>query len=373
MPQKRMFKLGSRLRPPQKRSKKIVRSRPKLMAAPAAISQQIVTAPPTFSQMPSGGVVIRHRENVGFVTVPSVTFGTFNNTAFSMNPGLVTSFPWLSAIAQNFEQYEFLDFSVEYCSRMPTSTAGAVAIAMDYDAIDIPAVTFQGLMANPGAFRSSAWNSFVFHASPGDLQRFRAQRYVRTGAIPAASDLKTYDVGTLQIATDGFAAPGVIGELYFAYTVRLVTPQFAEHREIEAQSLHLSSKTIGQANVTPFGSFPDIYGTLPVTVGGGNRIEFSTPGHYFVLYTEVGPTANALNMAGSTATVAMGAMLANTGDTVAWTMIQVVVTESGQGITFNTGTPTPSAVDSSVNVRVYPADDFQLSLSLLLPYWCSSR
>jgi hypothetical protein len=50
------------------------------------------------------------------------------------------------------------------------------------------------------------------------------ERYVRSGPVPAGSDPKTYDAGTIYFSTDGFGGSGTIGELHVEYTVDLINP-----------------------------------------------------------------------------------------------------------------------------------------------------
>jgi hypothetical protein len=47
--------------------------------------------------------IISHREFLGDV----LSSTTFSSTTYTLNPGLQQTFPWLNAIATNFEQYKF--------------------------------------------------------------------------------------------------------------------------------------------------------------------------------------------------------------------------------------------------------------------------
>lgn len=48
--------------------------------------------------------------------------------------------------------------------------------------------------------------------------------YVRTGALPANQDIKTYDVGLFQLATVGSQAAAIIGELHVSYDIEFFKP-----------------------------------------------------------------------------------------------------------------------------------------------------
>jgi hypothetical protein len=206
-----------------RRSRRRANNRPQnVNAAPTAMSLVTKTRAPTIKTTNRGFVVI-HREFIQDVTAAD---SNFRNTTFSVNPGLATTFPWLSAIAGRYESYLFRRLHFIYEPICPTTTPGAVMMAVDYDASDTAPTSKVVLMAYRGAVRSAPWNITRFDASRGDLRKFGVQRYVRTAAVPANTDVKTYDVGNLQLATQNTpATPTTLGELYVEYEVEFFTPQ----------------------------------------------------------------------------------------------------------------------------------------------------
>lgn len=213
----------------------------------------------------SRGFVVVHREYIQDITAADANF---RNTTFSVNPGLATTFPWLSAIAGRFESYLFRRLHFIYEPICPTTTPGAVMMAVDYDALDTAPTSKVSLMSYRGAVRSAPWNITRFDATRGDLRKFGVQRFVRAGAQPANSDLKTYDVGNLQIATQNTpSTPTTLGELYVEYEVEFYTPQIptsvnrsqrnvTQTAKIEipsgAGNIVLSSRITGETNSPPF-------------------------------------------------------------------------------------------------------------------------
>lgn len=81
------------------------------------------------------GVRIRHREFIQDVSSST----SFVNQLFSINAGLASTFPWLSQIAPNFEQYKFHGLIFEFRSTSAnalnsTNTAlGTVILGTDYN------------------------------------------------------------------------------------------------------------------------------------------------------------------------------------------------------------------------------------------------
>lgn len=85
-----------------------------------------------------GTIEFAHREFIGDLT-SSVEFV---NTAYPINPGNSTLFPWLSTIARNFEQYQMLGLIFEFKTMSATAVGttntglGTVIMATDYDVLD---------------------------------------------------------------------------------------------------------------------------------------------------------------------------------------------------------------------------------------------
>lgn len=212
------------------------------------------------------GFVVTHREYIQDVTAADANF---RNNTLSVNPGLATTFPWLSAIAGRFESYLFRRLHFIYEPICPTTTPGAVMMAVDYDAADSAPTSKVVLMAYRGAVRSAPWNITRFDATRGDLRKFGVQRFVRTTSNPANTDLKTYDVGNFQIATQNTpGTPTTLGELYVEYEVEFYTPQIptsvvrSQRNVIQtakidipaagAGNIVLSSRIVGDTDSPPF-------------------------------------------------------------------------------------------------------------------------
>lgn len=197
---------------------------PAMEMAPVALSRRVRIGMPDVSGSPYAGdgrVRIRHREYLADVA-GSVAFA---NTAFAINPGLAASFPWLSAIAVRFESYIFRRLRFEYETQRSTATNGTVMMAVDFDAADAAPTTKTGIMSYHNAVRSAVWDECCYNSDAGDLRKFGVQRFIRSAGLAANLDIKTYDVGNLNIATQGEADTTAIGELYVEYDVELITPQ----------------------------------------------------------------------------------------------------------------------------------------------------
>jgi len=190
-----------------------------------------MSPPYVVNSMNKGSVIIRHREYIGDVKATQV----FTVQSFPINPGLASTFPWLSQIAGSFEQFrmrgclfEFLSTSSDALLSSSTSTAlGTVNMATQYD-VAHPPFTDKRSMLNHEFSNSSKPSCSFIH--PIECKKSRTpvtELYTRFGSVPAGSDPHLYDLGNFQIATEGMQATGgVLGELWVTYEVELMKQQF---------------------------------------------------------------------------------------------------------------------------------------------------
>nr|WRQ65005.1 structural protein [Tolivirales sp.] len=198
------------------------KGRSKQNQAPIAKNNATRTSNPVIKQN-GKCVTVTHREYIGEITAPNAGYVV---RGFNVNPGLASTFPWLSSIAIRFESYLFDRLHFSYQPTCPSTTPGSVMLAIDYDASDALANNKVTLMSYEGATRTNPWDETTFNARSSDLHKFGIQRYVRGGIV--TGDIKTFDAGIFQLATQNTPATDTtLGELYVEYTVRLFTPQIS--------------------------------------------------------------------------------------------------------------------------------------------------
>jgi len=214
--------------------------------------------------------VIKHREFISDVD------GTvaYTATAYPVNPGQSVTFPWLSAIAKNYEKYRFR--SLKFCFESATSsnTAGLTILAVDLDSSDPTPASKAQIMQYKNASRANAW---LEHCTI--LPEMVPELYVRPGALPTNTDIKTYDAGNLFYAASQFAADGFAGELYAEYEVELHVPQSLAGGPSAVQSVQVS----GAATLTTISQ-----GTLRTFIETGRRFGVQAiPGQAFLFVWKV--------------------------------------------------------------------------------------
>ena len=181
---------------------------------------------PQFTNGLNGSIEVCHREYL--TDILSTT--DFNLLEFPINPALPVTFPWLSKIAQNFEQYTIDGLIFEFKTGSSdalnsTNTAlGYIVMATEYNSL-APGYQNKLQMENALFACSTKPSLSTIHAVEcAPVQSPLNVLYTRTGFENiGASDIRLYDLGRFCLATVGMQAVGAnLGELWISYKVRLM-------------------------------------------------------------------------------------------------------------------------------------------------------
>jgi hypothetical protein len=242
---------------------------------------------------------VNHRELIGSVEGSS---GFTVEDSFALNPGIALSFPWLSGIARNWEQYKFNKLRYCYYPRTGTSTPGSFMMAPDYDAADVAPVSEQVASSYVDSVEDAPWKEIICHLKPDRLKGISPFKYVRTETLGANLDIKTYDSGNIHIITlDGTAVSW--GKLWVEYDVEFKIPQIRP----TGQLIVAGGKVNGLVSLTPanpMGTAPLIDAeAIGVSLDSASRLTLQYPGTYLISFYLTGTTVSALtltNVNGST-------------------------------------------------------------------------
>lgn len=179
-----------------------------------------------------GGVIVRHCEYVGEVNATNA----FTAVQYPLNPGLRTSFPWLSQIAVNFDQYRWRGLiwgfrstsSDAVLSTNSSTSLGSVNLATDYDASDAPFTNKREMLNTMFANSTKPSCNLVHPIECKTSQSPMRLQYVRGGAAPTNTDIKMYDLGNFYVATEGMqniTLAQSVGELWVTYEVEFFKQQ----------------------------------------------------------------------------------------------------------------------------------------------------
>lgn len=241
-----------------------------------ASSKQI----PQFSTTHASNIVC-HREYLGDI----VGTAGFANNSYPINPGMSQTFPWLSTVAQNYQEYRLHGLIFEFrplITDFVTSGApGVVIMATNYNADSAPYTTKQA-MENTEFAVSVKPTLPLIHAveCAADENPFKIQ-YVRTGALPTGQDLKSYDLGLFQFATQANPTQA-LGELWVSYCVEFLKPTLPLDIGGVVQSGHIYRNTTSAANpIGLIGVF--VRGTLAMTATGTSFTFTAAPSQYYMV------------------------------------------------------------------------------------------
>lgn len=171
-------------------------------------------------------VTIRHKEFIGTVTGST---GFTVNHALILNPGMSATFPWLSRIANSFQQYVVKGAVFHY---IPTSgnainstnpAIGSVMIQTTYRSNDSSPLSKTEMLNEYWASEGPP-NETLAHpieCNPSE-NPFRVQ-YIRSTGTGTESPLM-YDLGKTFIATSGMPAAHPVGDLWLTYEIELRKP-----------------------------------------------------------------------------------------------------------------------------------------------------
>ncbi len=229
-------------------------------------------------------VTVRHREFIA--TIPSsVEFAV--QKSFQLNPGNQNTFPWLSTIANSFQEYRFKGVVFHY---IPTSghaisgtspSLGSVMMQTSYRANDSPPSTKAELLNEywSGETVPAETLAHPIECNPAE-NPFNVQ-YVRRGDLPSGDNQLFYDLGVTHVCTAGqLAAGNVLGDLWVTYEVELKKPIVASNVTSDVNAWAGYSTTATAGNL--LNGLTKTYGTLSAS-GTGALLTFAAPSGLYLL------------------------------------------------------------------------------------------
>jgi len=213
---------------PKSKKKMKVAAKAAVSTAPVAKSVTTCTPKAKIVQRSIGSMRVQHREFVDYMIPTQGALSAFSPKSYPLNPGQDETFSWLSNLALNWESYKFHKLAFHYVPRVPTSQAGSFLMAPDYDAADVAPLDEFTIMSYESAKESSVWAPLTINLDLKSLAGGRSRHFVRTGALAANLDIKTYDCGNLWVvfdANDSSSSGVAFGKLFVEYDVEFFTPQ----------------------------------------------------------------------------------------------------------------------------------------------------
>lgn len=245
-------------------------------------SNSLLASPvPRVNSVRDRGIRISHHEYIGDIS----STVAFNAGTYPINPGISSTFPWLSNVASNFQKYimhglVFVFRSTSADALNSTNTAlGYVAGAVEYNVYE-SAPSTKALMLNiSGARDGNPADDNVYPIECSGSITNQPVHFVRNGGV--SDDLAKYDLGAFYLATGGSQAAAVIGELHVSYDVTLIEPSPVD-ATIGVSGAHYL--LVGANNTNPDGtSVTKQYDILGATFVFGGSPTITVPGNGHVI------------------------------------------------------------------------------------------
>lgn len=285
--------------------------------------------------------VVKHSEYVQDLVGTS----SFSILQIPIQPGLPSSFPWLSTLAPNFEMYRIKSFNCRVETQSPTSVAGTILGVIDYDPVDAAPASKVIFMTKAGASRTAVWDRL--NVSARAIDRPFTRLYIRDGGLAANLDIKTYDYGNVFIAVEGVAGTEAIAEIYVDYEIEFFTPESTGFNSVDSGSY--TAGFLG-SKASPFAGGPTSpSGSLPIAFpGNSNQFTIDRAGTYMITWLENGtnfsngsvitftPLSSNTSSSSYVLTIVSGGIIAGTslvlGTAVSYTTL-VYIYSAGDGFT----------------------------------------
>lgn len=215
----------------------------------------------------------------------------FFSTSYPINVGNTQTFPWLSTLAQNFEEYEIhgLVFSFVSTSAVALTSAdpalGKAMMATEYNVDAAPFSNSRAMLtamfSNYGKPADNLDHAVECKRSSGITRNL----LIRNSTIPTGGTKQLYDLGNFQFATEGMQSVSNIGGLWVTYDVTLKKPVLSPDADLAPVDQYfwngVQAPTEGQNYLT----------SLRESVVGGS-INYDTKNGRYTYRFPIGTTGN---------------------------------------------------------------------------------
>jgi hypothetical protein len=221
---------------------------------------------------------------------------SFTANRFVVNPGLAATFPWLSVIAADWQQYRFHRLQFRYVTRAATSQAGSVILSPDYNPIDIPPSTEARASNTMDAVEDVVWKEITCPLTPSAMFPIGPRKQIRSTNV--AGDLQAFDACRFYLCTVEQADTTAIGKLWVDYDVELYVPQNSASVATAPQKSSEFVRATAQTFTTTVGAALDFDNAAtnfdPLGIGNDASGVFTpAAGTYLVFFTATFADSNA--------------------------------------------------------------------------------
>lgn len=212
---------------------------------------------------PGECVLVTHQEYIGDLETGSGTPTVFDTVSFDLNPSDPDLFPWLQAIANQFEEYELRGMLVvlkTIASDVSTALSlGTMFGAVQYDINDEPFATKTELLNYKGGVSRKVSETVIIPVECKRTFNVLNHLYVATGGeVPADATPQFYNLGRLTIGSEGCPAPFTkIAEVWVTYDLALYKPKLGDGGALALNTQTALYHSTTWTNTAPLTGFAD--------------------------------------------------------------------------------------------------------------------
>jgi hypothetical protein len=243
---------------------------------------------PVVGSAPDNGVRVKHTEYI--MDISSTT--ALTNMVLNINPGMQTTFPWLSNLARSFQKWDAMAMIFTFKSTSATalgstSTAlGTIIGAVIYDVNAEVPQSKAGILGLSGSRAGVPSKDNLYPVECAPSSRLMRNLLVRSAGV--SDDLQKYDLGKLLIATVGSQTDSIAGELHVSYDIVLKSPTLggAIGSDLAQSHFHMA----GVTTADELGTMTTYDNSLALTItapsSGVLKLEFpvGSAGRYVIRY-----------------------------------------------------------------------------------------
>lgn len=230
----------------------------------------------------TGALTITNTEYLGEFYAKA---GDFSVLSYELNPGLERTFPWLSQLSQNYEEYEIQQLIFKFRSTLSqeidgtSGQVGTLIAATQYNCHN-PIFADKAAMlqyAHTVSNKSTSNLQVGVECDPRKLSGSRIKN-IRATALEPKHDIEDYDHGRLEIAQHNVPTKlngASLGELHVYYKIKLLKPKIATGRAVGLNTTQFSTTAalVPQLN-TKIDQITGIDGSQVFDVNGADRTAY---------------------------------------------------------------------------------------------------
>nr|UJQ92942.1 MAG: putative capsid protein [Narnaviridae sp.] len=175
-----------------------------------------------------------------------------------VNPGLPSTFDWLSKQAQNWEQYRIHSLTLEWIPSVGADTPGDIVFTPSYDNTDRVPQNLRDAMNDYTSRIVPIWRRTQFGLDMPAMTTTGSRKFIRDGNI--AGDMNLYDMCKLTISTVGQATNNeIMGRVLVHYDVEFFVPISDSSRSAHPSTMTFYYDSTGQTIWSGAGTRPSPY------------------------------------------------------------------------------------------------------------------